>query len=71
MSSIQSVSFPVGSFTPGRAREWLRRNKLKPIKRVDKTKTKLRYRIENPQMFDKFITKIAKEGVELIIGFSP
>ena len=50
MSKIQSVVFDRDKFTAEQARKFLLNNKLVPIKRVDKTTNKLRYRI-SPRLF--------------------
>ncbi len=64
---LQSVIFNKKKFTSTSARAFLKRKKLKPIKRVDVTKNFLRYRIRPPWIFKSFITR--KVGnVQYIIG---
>ena len=55
-------------WTTIRARAWLKKHKLTPIKMVDKTKNKLRYRIQSPKKFKSFSTKKTSKGISLIIG---
>jgi len=71
MSKIQSVVFFENyGWTPIKARSWLKKNKLIPIKVVDKhLHGELRYRIRNPKLFDHFITKKIEPGLDLIIGY--
>ena len=69
MSQIQSIVFDRDKFTTAKARAFLQRNKLVPIKRVDKTKNKLRYRIKTPKLFKRFRVKKIKKGISLIFGF--
>lgn len=68
-SRIQAVIFPMDTFTVAKARRWLRRNKLTPIKPVDVKGVHLRFRLENPRNFKRFITKKIEKGIGLIIGF--
>ena len=69
-SSIQSVLFDRKIFTTTEARSWLSRNNLQPIKRVDKTKNLLRYRIKNPNKFKRFrIIQAPNSTVKFVIGF--
>jgi hypothetical protein len=75
MSDIQSVVFlRTGNWNPTKARAWLKSNKLKPIKHVDKvyvggTVSQFRYRIKDPNKFKSFSTKKLKGGINLIIGY--
>ena len=77
MSEIHSISFLTerGKWNTTKARRWLKKHNLTPIKRVDKVKvngilTQLRYRIRNPQEFESFSTKkIPKEDINIIIGY--
>lgn len=71
MSQIQSVVFFIDKgWTSAKAKKWLKVNEIEPMKRVDKSlENQLRYRIEDPSQFKRFITKKQKNGVNLIIGF--
>lgn len=77
MSEIHSVVFlPDGKkkWNSQTAMAWLKKHKLKPIKRVDKVYTdgkltQLRYRIQDPDMFKRFITKKSNADINFIIGF--
>ncbi len=70
MSQIQSVIFNSSRFTTDMARQWLKSNGLKPIKRVDRTNNSIRYRIKSPGFFKRFITKKTKKGISFVIGFT-
>ena len=48
MSKIQSILFDKKYFNTDKARNWLKKNNFKPIKRVHITKNFLRYRILYP-----------------------
>ncbi|HDZ16729.1 hypothetical protein LCGC14_0704670 [marine sediment metagenome] len=71
MSKIQSVLFNKILWTTSKARDWLEKNDLTRIKKVDITKEFLRYRIRQPGMFKKFRSINVKgvKGVRFIIGF--
>jgi len=68
-SNIQSVIFNKKYYTCTTARNWLKKKKLKPIKRVDKTDKYLRYRINSPSKYKSFTTKSTSDNLKLIIGF--
>jgi len=69
-SQIQSVVFLRKKWNVTEARKWLKlHGNLKPIKAVDKNSTQLRFRLQNPKKFKRFITKKVKDDVLLIIGF--
>lgn len=69
MSLVQSVTFPRAGYSPRAAMKWLKEHEFAPIKKVDKTATKLRYRIRDPAQFVRFATKSLKDGIDLVIGF--
>ena len=69
-SKIQSVLFDRNFYTSKSARAFLKKHKLKPIKRQHKTQNFLRYRIQNPDKFKRFITKsVKKNTIKFVIGF--
>lgn len=70
MSIVQSVTFPRASFSPRAALKWLKVHDFDPIKKVDKTATRLRYRLHDPGEFVRFATRSVKDGVDLVIGFT-
>lgn len=69
MSKIQSVTFDRRLWDQTDATNWLKAHKLKPIKEVDITKHRLRYRLRDPTRFDHFVTKKTRVGIEFVIGF--
>lgn len=67
MPRVQAILFDRKYFTATKARKWLKEHDYKPIKRVDRTKNFLRYRIRSP--FDNFYTKkIKNDTIHLVIG---
>ena len=68
-SKIQAIIFKNDRFTSKQARDYLKKHKLKPIKRVHKTDNFLRYRLRDPADFKRFRT-IKRDGFDLIIGFN-
>ena len=48
-TAIQSIMFEKNKYNTEKARKWLKKYNYKPIKRVDKTKNFLRYRIREPK----------------------
>jgi len=70
MSEIQSVIFMKKFYDTKKARRFLKRNKLKAIKKVHITENYYRYRIRNPKRYKTFRTKpLKKKRVKVIIGF--
>lgn len=68
-SVVQSITFSRDQYTTKQALRWLRQHDKNPIKKVDKTATRLRYRLVDPSEFDHFATKVLSDGIEFIIGF--
>jgi hypothetical protein len=70
MSEIQSVIFFRKYWTMPEAENWLKNNRLVPLKGVDLSKPKqYRYRIKEPSQFSHYITKKLKDHIDLVIGF--
>lgn len=68
MSEIQSILFPIISWTIKEALDWLNKHNFYPIK-YNEEGNYYRFRIRNPDLYKKFITKIVKDDIHLIIGF--
>lgn len=68
MSDIQAVIFKKRYYNAERARKWLDKHKLIPIKRVDKTQNYLRYRITPPK-YKRYAIKKIKGGIKLVLGW--
>ena len=69
-SAVQSVRFDRGFWDTRRARAWLRGHDYHPIKRVDVTKSQLRYRILEPALFSRYaVKKSGPRGISFVIGF--
>jgi hypothetical protein len=69
-TEVQAVIFPINKFTKSMANQWLSENKFIPIKAVHKTANFYRYRIQNPNKFNRFADKKLSNGIQLILGFS-
>jgi hypothetical protein len=64
---VQSVLFPHDTYTATQARAWLKLNNIRPMKKVHRTMTFLRYRIRPPERYRSFRT-IGRE-IRIIIGY--
>lgn len=69
MSEIQSITFKKRYYSKDSSKKWLLTHNYKPIKAVDETKSLLRYRIQNPKKYKRFITKKITPSINFIIGF--
>ena len=71
MSEPQSIVFSEASgWTPTKARRWAIKHGFRPIKHVDRSRRgQLRYRLQPPGQFSRFVTKKLKSGISLVIGF--
>ncbi len=68
---VQAVLFEKNKWKTILCRSWLKKHKLKPIKRVHLTENYYRYRIVEPLAFSSFKTiKLGDEGIDIIIGFT-
>ncbi len=67
-SEIHSIVFKSRWWSPIRARKWLSEHGHVPIKRVDRTKNTLNYRIKDPKLFKTFITKKISPSINLVLG---
>lgn len=68
-SEIQAVLFHVNAWTTAKARSYLKKKGLKPIKRVHKTAKYLRYRITDPKIYNHLRIKRGDKKIDYIIGF--
>jgi hypothetical protein len=72
MSDIQAVLFDKRkNWTTTKAKRWLNKHHLKPIKEVHETKNELRYRIQEPNSKRKMrIMHFGKDtGIEAVLMF--
>lgn len=67
-SDIQAVLFDKSLWSDEMARGWLKRHKLKPIKKVHITDNYLRYRIRSPIIYSKFSITKESGGVRFVLG---
>lgn len=69
MHELQSVIFQNEYYNAKTAMIYLKKHKLKPIKRVHKTKNTLRYRIKDPIQYKKFSSRKNKiDKITFVFG---
>ena len=70
-SKIQSVLFKKSNWNTTKARNWLKKNKIKPMKRVHTTLNYYRYRILKPndKRFYYRISNIKNKNIKLTIQY--
>lgn len=66
---LQAILFDKKYYTTKKAREYLKKHSLNPIKRVHKTENYFRYRLVDPDDFKTFKTKDNIRGIKFIIGY--
>lgn len=66
MSEIQSIYF-IG-WNAKDARDWLKKNNYKPIKKAHKKGTELRYRLKDPDLYKSFVTNKHDNGIYFVLG---
>jgi len=69
MSHIQAILFDKKKFDTKAARSWLKKNSMKPIKRVHSTGKYHRYRIREPRSDLQYRIKSIDRGVRAVISF--
>ena len=69
MPILQAVLFSKDIYDTNRARRWLRRHKIDPIKRVHETTRFLRYRINEPDEKYDYRIKYITDGIKYILGY--
>lgn len=71
ISETQAVIFFRPDWNVTKARKWLRKHKIVPLKEPDTKlfKGQIRFRITEPDQYKKFITKKLADNLHLIIGF--
>lgn len=67
-ATVQSIRFLSTLWKPKRALRWIKDHNYIPLKRVDRTKTQLRYRIKSPSQFKRFRTKNLGKGITVVFG---
>ena len=63
---LQAVLFPIASFTPKDATEWLKEHNHKKIKPFHKTDNYLRARIVEPDPHKKYYSTTLPNGIILV-----
>ncbi len=66
-SSIISILFDKNVFDTKEARSFMKRNKLKPIKKVELQENYYHYTIKNPNALNENYKSHIKNGIEVII----
>ena len=66
---IQAVLFKKKKYTTTEARKYLKNNDMNPIKRVHITQNYLRYRLQPPELFNKFKMKKKGNNILYVIGW--
>lgn len=69
MSRIQAVLFDRKIYTLASATAKIYNMGFKPIKKAHVTNDKIRFRLEDPDNFDHFVTLRKPHGIELIVGY--
>lgn len=69
VSTIQSIIFDRKYWSSIEARKWISKHNLRPIKPAHLTKNKIRFRLEDPKLFNRFRIKRLPNNIELVIGF--
>lgn len=69
MSGIQSVIFDKEKWPLFDSHQWLVKHDIYPIKSPHITNNFIRYRIKNPEDFNRMRMKDVGSGIKLIIGF--
>lgn len=67
-TDIHTIVFLKKYWTPKTAMKWLKEHNFKPIKKVHETPNTYRYRLKDPKLFRKFITKKTDLGINIVIG---
>lgn len=67
-NKIQSVyAFSYDGWDEYNLLDWIKDNGLKPIKNAHYSGDAIRYRIKEPNVKKKYITKIVDDGIHLVI----
>lgn len=66
---IQSILFDNRVWTLLAAHKWLMKNNIFPKKSAHMTKNHIRFRIEDPEKYQRFRTKKLDNGIDLVFGF--
>lgn len=69
MSGVQSILFERPYWTEARARAWLAKKDMHAHKKLHTTKNYLRFRQEDPELFDYFRTKQVTPTIKYVIGY--
>jgi hypothetical protein len=68
MYEIQSILFDKGYWDKERSKKWLKRYKLKPIKKPHETTRFIRYRIRDPKNYNDFKFVNLTKTIKVIIA---
>lgn len=65
---IQSILINKRLLNKVKAKEYVKKMGYKPIKKVHETKNYYRFRINDPSLFDVFVTKKINDTVTIVFG---
>jgi len=68
MSKIQAIAFPI-TFKKSQIIDFLYKHQYEPIKPMRIEGNYYRVRLEQPEQFKRYTTKILPDGIHLIIGY--
>lgn len=67
--ALQAVLFNKKDWNAELAKIWLNKHHYVPIKMPHFTKHLIRFRLKDPKIFKRFITRKLGYGIELVIGY--
>lgn len=68
LKKVQSILFNNETYTIKSSLWWLKKHKIKPIKKPHVTTNYIRYRLHKPSKFKRFYTMDVKKDIKFIIG---
>jgi hypothetical protein len=67
-SVVQAVYFIQPVWSETKAKKWLADHNYHPIKTMHPSGDEMRYRLQSPDKFARFTTKVLPNGVHLVLG---
>lgn len=73
VTTVQSVTFDKSQWTPRQAKSWLKKHGHTYQEKVDETEHRLRFRQDNPRLYNEYVTKElpGDVGIQLVLGLRP
>jgi|HubBroStandDraft_3_1064219.scaffolds.fasta_scaffold79380_2 hypothetical protein len=69
MASIQAILFDKKYWSIDDSIKWVYKHGFKPTKLPHETKNRIRFRLRDPNIFNRLRTKKLGDGIEFIFGF--